>query len=97
MTKEECTLIVIVIVNSKLLKRNSKAKRRAPAYSRALRQIRRGFPKNSLWEAQVRLPEGERMRLRVRVGLTVPPSPIYILFSEDFPKIIPLISRQATG
>src|SRR6218665_2892220 len=22
----------------------------------------RGFPKNSLWEAQVRLPEGERMR-----------------------------------
>ena len=33
----------IVIVNSKLLKRHSKAKRRAPAYSRALRQIRRVF------------------------------------------------------
>src|SRR6218665_3866769 len=32
-------VIVIVIVNSKLLKRHSKAKRRAPAYSRALRQI----------------------------------------------------------
>src|SRR6218665_3960730 len=31
-------VIVIVIVNSKLLKRHSKAKRRAPAYSRALRQ-----------------------------------------------------------
>ena len=36
-------VIVIVIVNSKLLKRHSKAKRRAPAYSRALRQIRRVF------------------------------------------------------
>src|SRR6218665_269839 len=34
---------VIVIVNSKLLKRHSKAKRRAPAYSRALRQIRGVF------------------------------------------------------
>src|SRR6218665_2733311 len=33
----------IVIVNSKLLKRHSKAKRRAPAYSRALRQIRGVF------------------------------------------------------
>src|SRR6218665_926037 len=32
--------IVIVMVNSKLLKRHSKAKRRAPAYSRALPQIR---------------------------------------------------------
>src|SRR6218665_3895714 len=36
-------LIVIVIVNSKLLKRHLKAKRRAPAYSRALRQIRGVF------------------------------------------------------
>ena len=36
----------IVIVISKLLKRYSKAKRtRAPAYSRALRQIKGGFPK----------------------------------------------------
>src|SRR6218665_2017158 len=35
--------IVIVIVNSKLLKRHSKAKRRAPAYSRALRQNRGVF------------------------------------------------------
>ena len=32
-----------VIVMSKLLKRHSKAKRRAPAYSRALRQIRGVF------------------------------------------------------
>src|SRR6218665_118552 len=36
-------VIVIVIVNSKLLKRHSKAKRRAPAYSRAPRQIRGVF------------------------------------------------------
>src|SRR6218665_3569240 len=36
-------IIVIVIVNSKLLKRHLKAKRRAPAYSRALRQIRGVF------------------------------------------------------
>jgi len=36
-------VIVIVIVNSKLLKYHSKAKRRAPAYSRALHQIRRVF------------------------------------------------------
>src|SRR6218665_3969791 len=34
---------VIVIVNSKLLKRHSKAKRRALAHSRALRQIRGVF------------------------------------------------------
>src|SRR6218665_1325753 len=39
-------VIVIVIVISKLLKRYSKAKRtRAPAYSRALRRIKGGFPK----------------------------------------------------
>src|SRR6218665_2013081 len=58
------TLLVTVIVNSKLLKRHSKDKRRAPAYSRALSQIieQMAFPKNSSWEAQVRLPEGERMR-----------------------------------
>ena len=34
---------IIVIVNSKFLKRHSKAKRRAPAYSRALHQIRGVF------------------------------------------------------
>src|SRR6218665_1378903 len=40
------SVIVIVIVISKLLKRYSKAKRtRAPAYSRALRRIKGGFPK----------------------------------------------------
>src|SRR6218665_3660693 len=39
-------VIVIVIVISKLLKRYLKAKRtRAPAYSRALRRIKGGFPK----------------------------------------------------
>ena len=36
-------MVVIVIVNSKLLKRHSKAKRRASAYSRALRHIRGVF------------------------------------------------------
>ena len=36
-------VIVIVIIISKLLKRHSKAKRRALAYSRALRQIRGVF------------------------------------------------------
>ena len=37
--------MVIVIVISKLLKRHSKARRRAPAYSRALRSVRsRGYP-----------------------------------------------------
>jgi len=45
---------VIVIVNSKLLKRYSKAKgTRAPAYSRALRRIKGGFQRGSR-EAQVR-------------------------------------------
>jgi len=33
-------VIVIIIVNSKLLKRHSKAKRRAPAYSRVLKGIK---------------------------------------------------------
>ena len=64
-SNEKRTIINIrlfVIVISKLLKRHSKAKRKAPAYSRALRQIRGVFPKNSPWEAQIRLPEGERMR-----------------------------------
>src|SRR6218665_3679446 len=50
-------VIVIVIVISKLLKRYSKAKRtRAPAYSRALRQIKGGVQRGSR-EAQVRIPE----------------------------------------
>src|SRR6218665_3202657 len=42
-----CILLTkIIIVISKLLKRYSKAKRtRAPAYSRALRRIKGGFPK----------------------------------------------------
>src|SRR6218665_735416 len=55
------TSCVIIIVISKLLKRHLKAKRKAPAYSRAASN-QRGFPKNSPREAQVRLPEGERMR-----------------------------------
>src|SRR6218665_1250833 len=40
------SIIIIIIVISKLLKHYSKAKRtRAPAYSRALRRIKGGFPK----------------------------------------------------
>src|SRR6218665_3367951 len=53
-----CTWNRIVIVISKLLKRYSQAKRtRAPAYSRALRRIKGGFPKEGSREAQVRIPE----------------------------------------
>src|ERR1043165_5138241 len=44
---EVIVVIVIVIVISKLLKRHSKAKRRAPAYSRALRLARWVVQKNS--------------------------------------------------
>ena len=41
--EERQTEIVIVIINPKLLKRHSKAKRRTPAYSRVLREIRGVF------------------------------------------------------
>src|SRR6218665_2871278 len=44
--KIKIIVIIIIIVISKLLKRYSKTKRtRAPAYSRALRRIKGGFPK----------------------------------------------------
>jgi len=62
---------VIVIVISKLLKRYSKAKRtRAPAYSRALRQIKGDFSKGWSREAQVLFPEGQlgRDRTNERTG-----------------------------
>src|SRR6218665_3863223 len=50
--------IVFIIVISKFLKRYSKAKRtRAPAYSRALRLIKGGFPRGGSREAQIRFPE----------------------------------------
>jgi len=50
------SLIVIVIVISRFLKRYLKAKRtRAPAYSRALRRIK-GVSKGGSREAQVRFP-----------------------------------------
>ena len=50
---------VIVIAIAKLLKRHSKAKHRAPAYSRALRKS-----EDSLCEVQVRLPESQRRQDR---------------------------------
>ena len=53
-------VIVIVIVISKLLKRHSKVKRRAPAYSRALRLVRRVVQKSSPREVRVRFPEDQR-------------------------------------
>src|SRR6218665_3333746 len=61
---EICSIRHFVIVNSKLLKRHSKAKRRPQGTSlfTSAASNQRGFPKNSPWEAQVRLPEGERMR-----------------------------------
>src|SRR6218665_4110745 len=55
---------VIVIVNSKLQKRYSKAKRtRAPAYSRALRRIKGGFPKGVKRSSgpNTRVPGGDRV------------------------------------
>src|SRR6218665_406031 len=56
---------VIVIVNSKLLKRNSKASAgHQLIHERCVKS--EGFS-NSPWEAQVRLPEGERMRQIGRV------------------------------
>src|SRR6218665_844116 len=64
-------VIVILIVISKLLKRTSKAKRRAPAYSRALCQNQTGCPKNSPWEAQVRFPEGERRQIMRYCGCSL--------------------------
>src|SRR6218665_3037804 len=60
----------IVIVISKLLKRYSKAKRtRAPAYSRALRRIKGGFPKgvNRSSGPNSRVPGGDRVAVRVDV------------------------------
>jgi len=54
----------IVIIISKLLKRHSKAKHRAPAYFTGVASNQRGCPKNSPWEAQVRLPESERRQIR---------------------------------
>src|SRR6218665_3461483 len=61
---------VIVIVISKLLKRYSKAKRtRAPAYSRALRRMKRGFPKGVKRSSgpNSRVPGGDRVAVRVGV------------------------------
>src|SRR6218665_2154124 len=63
-------VIVIVIVISKLLKRYSKAKRmRAPAYSRALRRIKGGFPKGVKRGSgpNSRVPGGDRVAVRVGV------------------------------
>ena len=60
----------IVIAISKLLQRYSKAKRtRAPAYSRALRRIKRGFPKGVKRSSGPisRVPGGGRVAVRVGV------------------------------
>jgi len=47
-----------IIVFSRSLKRYSKARRiRAPAYSRALRRIKGGFPKEGSREVKIRFPE----------------------------------------
>src|SRR6218665_1537517 len=59
------SIIVIVIVISKLIKRYSKAKRtRAPAYSRALRRIKGGFSKGGIKRSSgpiSRILEGDRV------------------------------------
>src|SRR5688572_27418604 len=54
------TCFYFVIVISKLLKRHSKAKRRVPAYSRALRLVRGVVQKSSAREVRVRFPEDQR-------------------------------------
>src|SRR6218665_2625250 len=62
--------IAYEIVISKLLKRYSKAKRtRAPAYSRALRRIKGGFPKGVKRSSGSisRVPGGDRVAVRVGV------------------------------
>ena len=61
--------IVIVIVNSKLLKRHSKAKRRAPAYSRALRQIRGVFQRIVRGKLRFGCQKVRRGRLGVKAGV----------------------------
>jgi len=58
-----------IIVISKLLKRHSKAKRRAPSYSRALRQIRGVVQRVVCGEAQVRLQGVRGGRLGVKAGV----------------------------
>ena len=63
-------IIVIVIVISKLLKRYSKVKRtRAPAYSRAPRRIKGGFPKGVKRSSGPisKVPGGDRVAVRVGV------------------------------
>ena len=54
--------VICKMVIFKLLKRHFPAKRRAPAYSRVLRQIR-VCPDDSLGKVQVRFLEGETVRL----------------------------------
>ena len=64
------SLVIFVIVISKLLKRYSKAKRtRAPAYSRALRRIKGGFPKGVRRSSGPisRVPGGDSIAVRVGV------------------------------
>ena len=63
-------VIVIVIIVSELLERHSKAKlTRAPAYSRALRRIKGGFPKEVKRSSgpNSRVPGGDRVAVRVSV------------------------------
>src|ERR1043165_7585623 len=59
-SKGHSFVIVIVIVISKFLKRHSKAKHRAPAYSRALRLVRRVVQESSPREVRVRFPVDQR-------------------------------------
>jgi len=62
---------VIVIVISKLLKRYLKAKRiRKPAYSRALRRIKGGFPKREIKRSSgpiSKIPGGDKVAVKVGV------------------------------
>ena len=62
-------VIVIVIVNSKFLKRHSEAKRRAPAYSLALHQIRWVFQRIVRGKLRSGCQRVRGGRLEVKAGL----------------------------
>ena len=55
-------MFVIVIVKLQTSKAPLKSQAQGTSLFTSAASIQRGFQKNSPWEAQVRLPEGERMR-----------------------------------
>ena len=62
-------VLVIIIVIFKVLKRHSKAKRRAPSYSRVLRQIRRVVQRIVLGRLRSDCQRGKGGGLGVKAGV----------------------------